>query len=106
MTHDKIPSDEIVIEETFRPSGKPEHVITVKIDQSSGSVSIRQWNYALTLGGDPRDKAWYLDPEIGITLNLETKKKMLEAVLKNHCRQCLDYDPEGQFWCCYDSRGD
>lgn len=30
---------------------------------------------------------------------------VLEAVLKNRCRKCLDYDPSGNFWCCYESRG-
>jgi hypothetical protein len=30
---------------------------------------------------------------------------VLERVLENRCRKCLDYDPSGQFWCCYDSRG-
>lgn len=29
----------------------------------------------------------------------------LQAILENRCRKCLDYDPQGQFWCCYDSRG-
>ena len=32
--------------------------------------------------------------------------EVLEEVLKNRCKRCLDYDPRGQFWCCYDSRGD
>jgi hypothetical protein len=30
---------------------------------------------------------------------------VLDAVLQNRCRKCLDYDPQGSFWCCYDSRG-
>jgi hypothetical protein len=30
---------------------------------------------------------------------------VLENVLKNRCRKCFDYDPSGQFWCCYHSRG-
>lgn len=35
-----------------------------------------------------------------------TRIEVLEQVLKNRCRRCLDYDPQGQFWCCYESRGD
>lgn len=30
---------------------------------------------------------------------------VLMALLTNRCRTCLDYDPSGSFWCCYDSRG-
>jgi hypothetical protein len=29
---------------------------------------------------------------------------VLERVLKNRCRKCLDYSADGSFWCCYDSR--
>lgn len=32
--------------------------------------------------------------------------RVLEIVLKNRCRKCLDRDESGQFWCCYESRGD
>ena len=32
--------------------------------------------------------------------------EVLAKVLENRCRKCLDYDPNGQFWCCYESRGD
>jgi hypothetical protein len=35
-----------------------------------------------------------------------SQKAVLSALLTNRCRQCLDHDPQGQFWCCYDSRGD
>ncbi len=31
--------------------------------------------------------------------------EVLEQVLEKRCRKCLDYNPQGQFWCCYDSRG-
>jgi hypothetical protein len=30
---------------------------------------------------------------------------VLMALLTNRCRKCLDYDPSGSFWCCYESRG-
>lgn len=30
---------------------------------------------------------------------------VLDRVLKNRCRKCLDYCPSGSLWCCYDSRG-
>lgn len=33
------------------------------------------------------------------------RQTVLERVLENHCRKCLAYDPNGSFWCCYDSRG-
>jgi len=36
----------------------------------------------------------------------ESRKQALEEIMKNRCRKCLDYDPSGQFWCCYESRGD
>ena len=36
----------------------------------------------------------------------EARKAVLERVLENRCRRCLDYDPSGSFWCCQDSRGD
>ena len=29
----------------------------------------------------------------------------LSALLTNRCRTCLEYDPNGSFWCCYNSRG-
>lgn len=32
--------------------------------------------------------------------------EVLRSVLENRCRTCFDYDPRGQFWCCYQSRGD
>lgn len=35
----------------------------------------------------------------------EARTTVLFALLTNRCRKCLDYDPQGQFWCCYDSRG-
>lgn len=35
-----------------------------------------------------------------------TRVLVLETVLQHRCRTCLDYDPRGSFWCCYDSRGD
>lgn len=35
----------------------------------------------------------------------EAKKTVLFALLTNRCKKCLDYNPSGQFWCCYDSRG-
>jgi uncharacterized protein YfdQ (DUF2303 family) len=31
---------------------------------------------------------------------------ILEEVLQNRCRKCLNHDPQGSFWCCYDSRGE
>lgn len=34
-----------------------------------------------------------------------SRKEVLSAVLENRCKRCLDYDPQGQFWCCHDSRG-
>jgi hypothetical protein len=34
-----------------------------------------------------------------------TRIAVLEKVLVNRCRRCLDYDERGSFWCCYDSRG-
>lgn len=36
----------------------------------------------------------------------DERKAVLAAVMKNRCPRCFDYDPQGQFWCCYDSRGD
>jgi hypothetical protein len=33
------------------------------------------------------------------------RKVVLERVLENRCRKCFDYDADGQFWCCYESRG-
>jgi hypothetical protein len=33
------------------------------------------------------------------------RQLVLMALLTNRCRKCLDYDPQGNFWCCYDSRG-
>lgn len=36
------------------------------------------------------------------------RKDVLEALLVDRCRQCLDYDPNATRtgrWCCYDSRG-
>lgn len=36
----------------------------------------------------------------------ESRKVVLRSLLENRCRTCLDHDPQGQFWCCYDSRGD
>ena len=35
----------------------------------------------------------------------ESRKAVLESVLKNRCRKCLDFDASGSFWCCYESRG-
>lgn len=35
----------------------------------------------------------------------DARKNVLFALLVNRCKQCLDYDPQGSFWCCYDSRG-
>jgi hypothetical protein len=35
----------------------------------------------------------------------DARQLVLTAVLTNRCRKCLDYDPSGSFWCCYDSRG-
>lgn len=35
----------------------------------------------------------------------DDRKVVLAALLTNRCKQCLDYDPRGGFWCCYDSRG-
>lgn len=35
----------------------------------------------------------------------EAKKTVLFALLTNRCRRCLDYNPSGQFWCCYESKG-
>jgi len=35
----------------------------------------------------------------------EGRKDVLFALLVNRCKKCLDYDPQGSFWCCYDSRG-
>ena len=29
---------------------------------------------------------------------------VLLALLTNRCWKCLNYDPQGNFWCCYDSR--
>lgn len=31
--------------------------------------------------------------------------EVLSALLDKRCRKCLDLNPSGQFWCCYDSRG-
>jgi hypothetical protein len=39
-------------------------------------------------------------------LSEDERKEALEKVLENRCRKCLDYNPSGQFWCCYESRGD
>ena len=36
----------------------------------------------------------------------DARKLVLLALLTNRCRKCLDYDPQGSFWCCYDSRGE
>jgi hypothetical protein len=36
----------------------------------------------------------------------ESRQVVLAALLTNRCRMCLDYNPRGAFWCCYDSRGD
>lgn len=35
----------------------------------------------------------------------EARKEVLAFALKNRCKKCFDYDPSGNFWCCYDSRG-
>jgi len=35
-----------------------------------------------------------------------SRRAVLERVLEKRCRKCLDYDADGSFWCCYDSRGD
>ena len=35
----------------------------------------------------------------------ESRKAVLEGLLKNRCRKCLDYDAHNSFWCCYESRG-
>jgi len=35
----------------------------------------------------------------------EARITVLSALLANRCRKCLEYDPQGDFWCCYDSRG-
>ena len=35
----------------------------------------------------------------------DSRQLVLTALLSNRCRKCLEYDPNGQFWCCYDSRG-
>ena len=35
----------------------------------------------------------------------DARKTVLFAVLVNRCKKCLDYDPHGSFWCCYDTRG-
>ena len=32
--------------------------------------------------------------------------EVLREVLVNRCPRCLEHDPNGQLWCCYDSRGD
>lgn len=57
----------------------------------------------------------YLDPRKDATdairkllepLSENDRKAVLEYVLENRCRTCLDYSPSGDFWCCYDSRGD
>jgi len=36
----------------------------------------------------------------------EARKFILWVLLTNRCRKCLDYDSSGNFWCCYDLRGD
>lgn len=30
----------------------------------------------------------------------------LREVMRDRCPRCFEHDPNGQFWCCYDSRGD
>jgi hypothetical protein len=34
-----------------------------------------------------------------------TRVAVLGVILQDRCRKCLDHDPSGSFWCCYDSRG-
>ena len=34
-----------------------------------------------------------------------SRQAVLERVLENRCRTCLDYSATGSFWCCYNSRG-
>ena len=36
----------------------------------------------------------------------QSRQGVLEALLVNRCRKCIDDNPRGgPFWCCYDSRG-
>lgn len=35
----------------------------------------------------------------------EARKTVLEHLLKDRCRKCLDFNASGQFWCCVESRG-
>ena len=35
----------------------------------------------------------------------EARTTVLFALLNKRCRKCFEYDPNEQFWCCYDSRG-
>ena len=30
---------------------------------------------------------------------------VLDRVLENRCRKCLDHDPRGHFWCCQFAEG-
>lgn len=43
--------------------------------------------------------------ELFAHLSEEHQNEVLEELLKNRCRKCLAHDPNGEFWCCYDSRG-
>ena len=38
-------------------------------------------------------------------LSEQERRTVLSRVLENRCRKCLDHDPSGSFWCCYDSQG-
>ena len=35
----------------------------------------------------------------------DARKVVLLALLTKRCRKCLAYDPNEQFWCCYNLRG-
>jgi len=36
----------------------------------------------------------------------EARKEALSQLTEKRCPHCFDYDESGQFWCCYDSKGD
>jgi hypothetical protein len=35
----------------------------------------------------------------------EARQLTLQSVMENRCPRCFDYNPRGEFWCCYESRG-
>jgi hypothetical protein len=35
----------------------------------------------------------------------ELRQLTLQGAMENRCPKCFDYNPRGEFWCCYESRG-